>query len=165
MAEVQAGLEIQEILDQLGIEATNSGASTGSFWYKTNGETIDSFSPVDGKLIDPLKTAEAKEAFYAGLLADSLFPLNYVGLGQIELREGNGGKADTYFAKARSIVDNKKFKASKDLKYTTYIAIAAANIAEKSKNLNAAKTVLDALAEIEITNQNIETREKKLFTR
>ena len=61
---------------------------------------------VDGKLIDPLKTAEAKEAFYAGLLADSLFPLNYVGLGQIELREGNGGKADTYFAKARSIVDN-----------------------------------------------------------
>ena len=110
---------------------------------------------VDEKSIDPLKTAEAKEAFYAGLLADSLFPLNYVGLGQIELREGNGGKADTYFAKARSIVDNKKFKASKDLKYTTYIAIAAANIAEKSKNLNAAKTVLDALAEIEITNQNI----------
>ena len=83
---------------------------------------------VDEKLIDPLKTAEAKGAFYAGLLADSLFPLNYVGLGQIELREGNGGKADTYFAKARSIVDNKKFKASKDLKYTTYIAIAAANM-------------------------------------
>ena len=72
---------------------------------------------VDGKLIDPLKTAEAKEAFFAGLLADSLFPLNYVGLGQIELREGNGGKAETYFAKARSIVDNKKFKATKDLKY------------------------------------------------
>ena len=110
---------------------------------------------VDGKLIDPLKTTEAKEAFHAGLLADSLFPLNYVGLGQIELREGNGGKADTYFTKARSIVDNKKFKASKDLKYTTYIAIAAANIAETSKNLNAAKTVLDALAEVEITNQSI----------
>jgi aldehyde dehydrogenase (NAD+) len=61
MAEVQAGLEIQEILDQLGIEATNSGASTGSFWYKTNGETIDSFSPVDGKLIASVTAATEAE--------------------------------------------------------------------------------------------------------
>ena len=61
MAEVQAGLEIQEILDQLGIEATNSGASTGSFWYETKGETIDSYSPVDGKLIASVTAATEAE--------------------------------------------------------------------------------------------------------
>ena len=43
---------------------------------------------IDGKIIDAGKTAEAKEAFLAGVKADSLFPLNYVGLGQIEMREG-----------------------------------------------------------------------------
>ncbi len=109
----------------------------------------------DGRTIDASKTAEAKQAFLAGVKADSLFPLNYVGLGRIEMREGNGGKADTYFAKARGIVDNKKNKASKDLKYSTYIAIAAANIAEDAKNLGAAKQVLDALAEVAIENQAI----------
>ena len=110
---------------------------------------------IDGKFIDAGKTAEAKQAFLAGVKADSLFPLNYVGLGQIEMREGNGGKADTYFAKAKGIVDNKKNKASKDLKYTTYIAIAAANIAEDAKNLGAAKQALDALAEVVIENTAI----------
>lgn len=110
---------------------------------------------IDGKFIDASKTLEAKEAFLAGVKADSLFPLNYVGLGRIEMREGNGGKADTYFAKARGIVDFKKNKVTKDLKYTTYIAIAAANIAEDAKNLGAAKQTLDALAEVEIENQAI----------
>ena len=110
---------------------------------------------VDGKSIDAVKTADAKAAFLAGVKADSLFPLNYIGLGQIEMREGNGGKADTYFAKARGIVDNKKNKASKDLKYTTYIAIAAANISETSKNLGTAKQTLDALAEVVIENTAI----------
>jgi tetratricopeptide (TPR) repeat protein len=110
---------------------------------------------IDGKFIDATKTAEAKEAFLAGVKADSLFPLNYIGLGQVEMREGNGGKADTYFAKARGIVDNKKNKATKDLKYTTYIAIAAANIAENAKNLGAAKQTLDALAEVVIENTAI----------
>ena len=61
MAEVQSGLEIQEILEQLGIEATNSGASTGSFWYATNGEKIDSISPVDGQLIASVTAATEEE--------------------------------------------------------------------------------------------------------
>lgn len=110
---------------------------------------------IDGKFIDAGKTAEAKEAFLAGVKADSLFPLNYVGLGRIEMREGNGGKADTYFSKAKGIVDNKKNKASKDLKYTTYIAIAAANISEEAKNLGAAKQALDLMAEVTIENTAI----------
>lgn len=127
--------------------------------YSSEKFAVDGFNylewAIDGRLIDAGKTAEAKEAFMAGVKADSLFPLNYVGLGQIEMREGNGGKADTYFAKARSIVDNKKNKASKDLKYTTYIAIAASNIAEDAKNLGAAKQTLDALAEVVIENTSI----------
>ncbi len=40
-----------EFLKQLGINATNPSASTGNKWMKTKGEKMDSFSPVDGKLI------------------------------------------------------------------------------------------------------------------
>ena len=61
MSEVLAGVEIQEILEQLGIETTNSGASTGSFWYQTKGETIHSYSPVDGKLIASVSSATEEE--------------------------------------------------------------------------------------------------------
>ena len=57
MAEVQTGLEIQEILEQLGIEQLNRGASTGSYWFNTRGEQIDSYSPVDGKLIASVAAA------------------------------------------------------------------------------------------------------------
>jgi aldehyde dehydrogenase (NAD+) len=42
---------IQEILNDLGIGSLNRGTSTGSEWMITNGTPIDSFSPVDGKLI------------------------------------------------------------------------------------------------------------------
>ena len=61
MAEVQSGLEIQEILDQLGIEKNNLGASTGSVWLQTKGEKIDSFSPVDGELIASVNAASAAD--------------------------------------------------------------------------------------------------------
>ena len=57
MSNVQSGLEIQEILDQLGIESINPGASTGSYWFNTSGEQIDSYSPVDGKLIASVSAA------------------------------------------------------------------------------------------------------------
>jgi aldehyde dehydrogenase (NAD+) len=40
-----------EFLSELGIDKTNAGVSTGSNWIKASGETISSFSPVDGKLI------------------------------------------------------------------------------------------------------------------
>jgi aldehyde dehydrogenase (NAD+) len=48
---------IQEILTQLGIEGVNNGASTGGKWFKTRGEQIDSFSPVDGQLIASVNAA------------------------------------------------------------------------------------------------------------
>jgi aldehyde dehydrogenase (NAD+) len=42
---------LQEILNELEIGTINRGTSTGSEWMITNGTPIDSFSPVDGKLI------------------------------------------------------------------------------------------------------------------
>ncbi len=63
-----------EFLKTLGIASTNSGVSTGTKWIQSAGETIDSFSPVDGKKIGSLTTADkssyetvikkAAEAFY-----------------------------------------------------------------------------------------------------
>jgi aldehyde dehydrogenase (NAD+) len=57
MSTVVAESEVKEILSQLGIDETNSGASTGSNWLNTNGEKIDSFSPVDGSLIASVNSA------------------------------------------------------------------------------------------------------------
>jgi aldehyde dehydrogenase (NAD+) len=42
---------IKEALDTLGIKKTNAGSSTGMNWFKPRTTTIDSYSPVDGKLI------------------------------------------------------------------------------------------------------------------
>ncbi len=42
---------VQEILSDLGISTLNRGTSTGTNWMITNGKPIDSWSPVDGKLI------------------------------------------------------------------------------------------------------------------
>jgi aldehyde dehydrogenase (NAD+) len=74
MAEV-ADQGIKEILLQLGIEEINNGASTGGKWFKTRGERIDSYSPVDGRLIASVNSAteadyeavihKAQEAFKA----------------------------------------------------------------------------------------------------
>lgn len=51
MSEVISEKSIQSILEQFNIEALNNGASTGGHWFRTRGEQIDSYSPVDGKLI------------------------------------------------------------------------------------------------------------------
>ena len=58
--------EIEEILKTLGIESTNNGASTGGKWFKTRGEKIDSYSPVDGKLIASVNAAT--EADYEAVI-------------------------------------------------------------------------------------------------
>ncbi len=47
-----------DLLKQLGIEATNAGASTGKTWIKSGGKTIDSFSPVNGKKIASVTAAD-----------------------------------------------------------------------------------------------------------
>ncbi len=53
-----------EILGSLKINSANEGVSTGSTWIKTRGGKIDSWSPVDGKLIASVTTAD-KDAYEA----------------------------------------------------------------------------------------------------
>ncbi len=47
-----------DFLKTLQIQSKNNGVSTGSLWLKTKGETIQSFSPVDGKLIGSVIAAD-----------------------------------------------------------------------------------------------------------
>ncbi len=60
MAEVLSDFGIREALEQLGIKAINEGTSTGSNHF-SNGEIIESFSPVDGKLIGKVKATTAAD--------------------------------------------------------------------------------------------------------
>ena len=61
MSTVAVETEIKAVLDQLGLKELNNGASTGSHWFNTRGEQIDSYSPVDGKLIASVKSATEAE--------------------------------------------------------------------------------------------------------
>ncbi len=47
---------MQKVLKSLGLKEINEGCSTGQNWF-SNGESIESYSPVDGKLIGKVKTA------------------------------------------------------------------------------------------------------------
>ena len=49
-----------DFLSTLKIQSLNSGVSTGSKWLKSSGERLDSYSPVDGKLIASVNAADAK---------------------------------------------------------------------------------------------------------
>ena len=61
MSEVITGFDIQEVLDELGLEKTNLGASTGSVWLQTKGEVLKSYSPVDGKHLGDVTMATADD--------------------------------------------------------------------------------------------------------
>jgi NAD-dependent aldehyde dehydrogenases len=47
---------MQKILKQLKLKAQNQGSSTGNKWYADKSESIDSYSPVDGKKIASVTT-------------------------------------------------------------------------------------------------------------
>ena len=49
---------MQDILKILTIDSQNQGCFTGSKWINSKGEKIDSFSPVDGKLIGSVTAAD-----------------------------------------------------------------------------------------------------------
>ncbi len=51
---------IKEALSTLGLRKNNPGVSTGSTWYRSTGERIESFSPVDGKLIGSVQSGDDK---------------------------------------------------------------------------------------------------------
>jgi aldehyde dehydrogenase (NAD+) len=52
---------MKDVLKKLGIAATNPGTSTGNKWTKGKGASIQSYSPVDGKLIGAIGTTDEKE--------------------------------------------------------------------------------------------------------
>ena len=52
---------MESVLNIFNIQTINNGASTGQNWMDTNGAKIDSFSPVDGKLIASVKSATATD--------------------------------------------------------------------------------------------------------
>lgn len=53
-------MNMKKVLSTLGIDKLNEGTGTGTKWLKSNGEKIDSFSPVDGKLIGSVTAASDK---------------------------------------------------------------------------------------------------------
>ncbi|TYP99820.1 aldehyde dehydrogenase (NAD+) [Tenacibaculum adriaticum] len=58
-----ADFGIKEALSTLGLEDINNGSSTGTKWF-SNGDIIESYSPVDGKLIGKVK-ASTKDDYEA----------------------------------------------------------------------------------------------------
>lgn len=56
MATIAEQFGMTEALKQLGVKEINEGTSTGNSWF-SNGEVLESFSPVDGKLIGKVKTS------------------------------------------------------------------------------------------------------------
>lgn len=54
-------MKIDKILKELGLEKEMSGVSTGRKWLKGSGALIESYSPVDGKLIGKVRAASTKE--------------------------------------------------------------------------------------------------------
>jgi aldehyde dehydrogenase (NAD+) len=51
---------MQNVLKALGLKELNDGCSTGQNWF-SNGEVLESYSPVDGKLIAKVKTASKED--------------------------------------------------------------------------------------------------------
>ena len=60
MEAVATDFGIQEALKQLGVKEINDGTSTGSNNF-SNGEIIESYSPVDGQLIGKVKTTTRED--------------------------------------------------------------------------------------------------------
>ena len=68
--------DINTILQQLGIDAQNPAFSTGTNWDKnTNGKTIESFSPVDGKKIASVKVASTEDYHHVIQTAQNSFKI------------------------------------------------------------------------------------------
>ncbi len=72
MQAVATDFGIQEALNQLGVKDINEGTSTGSDNF-SNGEIIESYSPVDGSLIGKVKTTTKDDYEKVMTVATSAF--------------------------------------------------------------------------------------------
>src|SRR5258706_4081102 len=57
---LQLKINSMSLLQELNLQIENKGVSTGANWLPSNGETIQSFSPVDGQLIASITSADKK---------------------------------------------------------------------------------------------------------
>jgi aldehyde dehydrogenase (NAD+) len=57
--ELKSDYGISQVLDELGIAKMNKGASTGTKWFETSGEILDSWSSADGEKIASVKQGTA----------------------------------------------------------------------------------------------------------
>ncbi len=48
-------------LEKIGVSDMNNGASTGTNWFETTGEVLDSYSPADGSLIGSIRQATSED--------------------------------------------------------------------------------------------------------
>lgn len=64
---------MNKVLEELGIKPVNSGVSTGSSWLTANGVKLDSYSPVDGKLIAAITTGDKDNYEAVMAKADAAF--------------------------------------------------------------------------------------------
>ncbi len=48
-------------LERLGIKEVNSGATTGTVWFETQGRVIESYAPADGELIGKVQEASKED--------------------------------------------------------------------------------------------------------
>jgi aldehyde dehydrogenase (NAD+) len=60
MAALTTEFEINEVLKQLGIKELNQGSSSGIDFF-SNGELLESYSPVNGKLIASVKSSSVED--------------------------------------------------------------------------------------------------------
>jgi len=60
MSKIAAAFGIEEALKELGLNEINNGTSTGKDWF-SNGEIIESYSPVDGALIGKVKATTPED--------------------------------------------------------------------------------------------------------
>ena len=74
MEAVATDFGIKQALEQLGVSAVNEGTSTGSNWF-SNGEMIESYSPVDGQLIGSVKTTSRNDYNKAITAASEAFKI------------------------------------------------------------------------------------------
>ncbi|HLG35798.1 MAG TPA: aldehyde dehydrogenase family protein [Bacteroidia bacterium] len=56
-ADLKTDYGIEEVLKTMGIKSLNSGANTGTKWFDTKGEVLESFSSSDGEKIASVKQA------------------------------------------------------------------------------------------------------------
>src|SRR5260221_128697 len=64
---------ISEALEALNVKKSNPGTSTGLKWIKSSGKYIDSYSPVDGKLIGRVQESDEKSFAKAVAQAEKAF--------------------------------------------------------------------------------------------